>query len=64
MDKYEEEILNHSAILDNEPSFGSKVIKFVAEGLKSWLNIDFSTKKKIGNDITSEYIKEHNGYVA
>lgn len=63
-EKTDEEILNHSAILDNEPSFGSKVIKFVAEGLKSWLNIDFSIKKKIGNDITSEYIKEHNGDVA
>lgn len=63
-EKTDEEILNHSAILDNEPSFGSKVIKFVAEGLKSWLNIDFSTKKKLGNDIISEYIKEHNGDVA
>ena len=63
-EKTDEEILNHAAILDNEPSFGSKVIKFVAEGLKSWLNIDFSTKKKLGNDITSEYIREHNGDVA
>ncbi len=63
-EKTDEEILNHSAILENEPSFGSKVIKFVAEGLKSWLNIDFSAKKKLGDDITNEYIKEYNGDVA
>lgn len=63
-EKTDEEILNHAAILDNEPSFGSKVIKFVAEGLKSWLNIDFSVKKNLGKEITNEYIKEHNGDVA
>jgi type I restriction enzyme R subunit len=62
--KTDEEILNHSAILNNEANFTSKVLKYVAEGLKSWLNIDFSAKKKIGNDITNEYIREHNGEVA
>lgn len=60
----DEEILNHSAILDNGAVFASKILKFVANGLKSWLNIDISTKKKIGNDITEEYINEYKGECA
>lgn len=60
----DEEILNHTAVLDNEDFFARKILKFVASGLKSWFNIDISIKKKISNDIKEEYLKEYNGECA